>query len=170
MRKDITQEKRIAYDPRVSTINKSGACAPSCWDARDKGGTVVVIVRVLTAQIKYDPISRCKPRNNGIDFISISPGPRTYIYTDDEGIGERRARRSGANKAGRGSSKERRDASWAAEGPGACARDLGVHIERRMSDVQRARHVVVEVARRGETRERKRNRDVVGGGYLDREK
>lgn len=23
-------------------------------------------------QIKYDPISRCKPRNNGIDFISIS--------------------------------------------------------------------------------------------------
>lgn len=26
------------------------------------------------AEIKYDPISRCKPRNNGIDFISISGG------------------------------------------------------------------------------------------------
>jgi len=71
----------------VSTINKSGRVHPSAWGAC-KGGTVVVsvllsfflllflplvIMRVLMAQIKYDPISRCKPRNNGIDFISISP-------------------------------------------------------------------------------------------------
>lgn len=117
-------------------------------------------MRVLTAQIKYDPISRCKPRNNGIDFISISPGPRTYIYIRTT-KGSAREERGGAGRIKRGgrgeeAQKERRDASWAAEGPGACARDLGVHIERRMSDVQRARHVVVEVARRGETRERER--------------
>lgn len=41
-------------------------------------------------------------------------------------------------------------------------RVLRVHIERRMSDVQRARHVEVESL--AEVRREKRNRDIVGDG------
>lgn len=42
------------------------------------------------------------------------------------------------------------------------ARILRVHIERRMSDVQRARHVKLESL--AEVRREKRNRDIVGDG------
>lgn len=77
----------------ISAINKSGRVHPPAGVEACEGGTVVVvvvvvIVRVLMAQIKYDPISRCKPRNNGIDFISISGGGgRKGARGKDEGIG-----------------------------------------------------------------------------------
>lgn len=147
----------------------------SCWSACE-GGTdvVVVIVRVLMAQIKYDPISRCKPRNNGIDFISISARGGETKYDADGGIGwfggldrgkEGRTERRGWQikqwfKGGGGRVLGRK---VLVRGRGGCEqRILRVHIERRMSDVQRARHVVVESL--AEVRREKRNRDVVGDG------
>lgn len=114
------------------------------------------------AEIKYDPISRCKPRNNGIDFISISAELRTT--TTDGGIGwiggfVRRAERGKADEA---VTQRRRRARFRLEGPGACKGDAnaGPKGTYRATNVGRSACTSRkdEVARRGETRETEQRR------------
>lgn len=85
----------------------------------------------------------------GADSIAAK-GERSGRETDEAAL--QRRRRARPEPEGR---------PRAYEG-GTRTRDLRVHIERRMSDVQRARHVVMESL--AEVRREKRNRDIVDVG------
>lgn len=113
------------------------------------------------AQIKYDPISRCKPRNNGIDFISISTELRTITAEGSAGSVDFEGRPSG-EKADEAVTQRRRRARIRPEGPGACkgdanARPKGTY---RATNVGRSACTSRKdgVARRGETRETEQRR------------
>ncbi|KAK1131892.1 hypothetical protein K0M31_016040 [Melipona bicolor] len=105
----------------------------------------VSILMVGSEQIKYDPILWCKPRNNGIDLISISvevPRNRTTATVNPARIYRDESRQARVND------EEATTRRGMAKEPSECDRDarsdlhsLEVYIERRMSDVQRARHV-----------------------------
>jgi len=114
--------------------------------------------------MKYDPISRCKPRNNSIDFISISAS-RVAKHDANGGIGwisgldrgkkdwERRWR--GEGEGGWKSNGSKEEAFW--RSPGAYRRDAntGPKGTYRATNVGRSACTSRRggVVRRGETRE-----------------
>lgn len=110
------------------------------------------------AQIKYDPISRCKPRNNSIDFISISTKATTTTTEGPAGF----VRRAERGKADEAVTQRRRRTRFRPEGPGAYKGDASARLKGtyRATNVGRSACMSRKdgVARRGETRETEQRR------------